>query len=67
MTRDEIPPNPVIREVPILDHGGCMARKYKNGMWDAVDGLTFSISPGFDSLEELKTWLANEEARMTNS
>jgi hypothetical protein len=48
-------PNPVVMTA-LADDGGTI-RFYRNGMVDAVDGATYSVSPGFESLEAFELWL----------
>ena len=56
-----IAPNPVILTASLPDGG--IVRFYHNGMVDAIDGSFYSLSPGFDSLAGLLTWLAEETRR----
>jgi hypothetical protein len=46
--------NPVVAEGRYL---GATLRQYENGMYDAVDGPGFSISPGFDAEMALLGWI----------
>lgn len=56
-------PNPIVATIPLPDGG--TARIYWNGWVDAVDGSFYSLSPGFDSLSELWTWIEAEARSIT--
>lgn len=52
-------PNPVVGS---YRHGATIViREYRNGMHDAIDGSSFSLSPGFASRAELEEWIASVE------
>jgi hypothetical protein len=53
-------PNPVVARTYDVQVGGGVVRTYANGKVDAVDGVGYSLSPGFDSVEELRAWWAEE-------
>lgn len=53
-------PNPVVATRPAPDGG--TARLYANGMVDAVDGVEYSLSPGFDSFAALCDWVFDNSA-----
>lgn len=57
-------PNPIIATHALpFSACGTVLREYKNGMWDAIDGPTFSLSLGFESRAELEAWIASENER----
>lgn len=55
---DPTVPNPIVATRYALDGG--TARLYADGNVCAVDGEYYSISPGFDSFEELQAWIARK-------
>jgi hypothetical protein len=52
--------NPIILTAAAPDGG--TVRFYRDGMVDAVDGIVYSLSPGFASLAELLDWIEQETA-----
>lgn len=51
----QLVPNPIVGTFPASDGG--TIREYRNGMLDAVDGATYSVSPGFKAIADLEAWI----------
>lgn len=52
--------NPVVFTDTAYGH---TIRRYANGMWDACDGPVANLSPGFETEDDLRYWLATETAK----
>lgn len=51
----QLVPNPIVGTFPASDGG--TIREYRNGMLDAIDGVAYSVSPGFKAIADLEAWI----------
>lgn len=52
-------PNPVIARAPLASHPLWTVRIYRDGMYDAVNGI--AVTPGFESIEDLDAYVCRVE------